>query len=116
MWAVGDISFDLAADLTDDPVVTVFVTTPAGLVTLIGEVFDRGAVLVLRGVHIQDATPNRIGAANLMVMAQALMERLEYDGLEIEGAARTTGANPGHRPGRLRFRRRAGSSPARPPP
>lgn len=112
VWKVVDISFDVIADLTDDPVMTVVVRTPAGAVTITAEPVERGTTLVLRGAHVQDAKPNALGPANLMVMAQALMERMEYDGLEIEGAIRTTGANPGHRPGVFRFARRIRSPPS----
>ena len=41
---------------------------------------------------MQDPEPNRIGTANLMVIAQPVMERMDGDGLVIEGGLRTTGA------------------------
>jgi hypothetical protein len=115
MWEVDEIAFDLVADLTDDPVMTVFITTPDGVLTVTGEPVERGATLVVRGIHMQGAGSNAIGNGNLMVMAQALLERMDYDGLEVEGAVRTTGANPGRRPGPFRFRRRVGPAPLAPP-
>ena len=33
MWAVADIRFKMVDDMTDDPVVTVSVTTPTGWLT-----------------------------------------------------------------------------------
>ena len=111
MWLVGDLSFELIDDMTDDPVVTIVVTTPAGRLTFIAEPVSRGATLVLQGTHVQGAHPNAVGMANLMVVAQAVMEGMGFDGLEVEGALRTTGANPGHRPRPIRFTRRV-----RPPP
>lgn len=111
MWAVGDISFELVDDMTDDPVVTLLVATPVGRLMFVAEPVERGGTLVLRGTHVQDARPNAVGTANLMVIAQALMERMGFDGLEVEGAIRTTGANPGRRPRVFRFARRV-----RPPP
>jgi hypothetical protein len=106
IWAVPGISFEIVNDMTDDPVVTLLITTPAGLLTVTAEPVTQGTILVLRGTHMQDATPNAVGAGNLMVIARALMERMGFDGLVVEGALRTTGANPGRRPRVLRFSRR----------
>lgn len=111
MWAVSDILFEMVDDMTDDPVVTLLVSTPAGRLTFVAEPEERGSTLVLKGTHVQDARPNAIGTANLMVVAQALMEGMDFDGLEVEGAIRTTGANPGHRPRLFRFARRVRPSP-----
>jgi NADH dehydrogenase FAD-containing subunit len=105
MWDVADISFEIVSDMTDDPVVTLLVQTPAGQLTFTAEPVENGDTLVARGTHVQDASTNAIGTANLMVIAQALMERMGYDGLVVEGALRTTGANPGRRPRPIRFTR-----------
>ena len=106
MWAVADISFEIVDDMTYDPVVTLSVETPAGVLKFMAEPIQQGNTLILQGTHVQGLSPNAIGAGNLMVMAQAVMERMELDGLVVEGALRTTGANPGHRPRVLRFARR----------
>jgi hypothetical protein len=76
-----------------------------------------GRVLLLRGLHMhaESAGANVVGAANLRVLADMIMERMDYDELIVEGAIRTSGANPGHRPRQLRFTRRSVSaSVARP--
>jgi hypothetical protein len=106
MWAVGDIAFAIVDDMTDDPVVTISVATPAGLLQFAAEPVVVEGVLVLQRTHGQGLTANSVGAGNLMVIAQALMGGMEFDGLVVEGALRTTGANPGHRPRVLRFTRR----------
>ena len=111
MWATQDISFDLDDEMTDRPVVTVLVTTPAGSMTVLAEIDRRGQTWLLKGTHVQGRGSNSIGAANLMVMAHALMEGLGLHGLDIEGALRTTGANPDHRPRLFRFSRRVRSPP-----
>jgi hypothetical protein len=54
-------------------------------------------MLRLLGVHIQGATANAIGTSNLRVLADAVMEKMDYDAIEVEGAIRTTGAGPGRR-------------------
>ena len=105
MWSAEDISFEIVSDMSDDPVVTLLVHTPAGRLRFIGEPVERDGILIARSTHVQDATANAIGSANLMVIAQALMEGMDYDGLIVEGALRTTGANPGRRPRPLRFTR-----------
>ena len=112
MWSTADVSFEIVDNMTDDPVATLVVNTPAGRLTFMAELVQRGATLVVRGTHVQDVHPNAVGAANLMVIAHALMERMGFDGPEIEGAVRTTGANPGHRPRAFRFTRRVRPAPA----
>jgi hypothetical protein len=74
------------------------------------ELEEHGRTLRLIGLHIQGAAANAIGVANLRVLADAVMEKMDYDAIEIEGAIRTTGAGPGRRPGCLRFTRRSGSA------
>jgi hypothetical protein len=105
-WAASDIRFEILDDLSDDPVVAVTVVTPEGELRMMAEVEQDGTTLKLLGLHVQGLKPNTVGPGNLRVIAEAVMERMGYDGLEIEGAVRTTGINPGHRPARLRFKRR----------
>jgi hypothetical protein len=106
MWRTGDISFEFVDELTLDPVVTVLVSTPGGTLRFMAEPAMRdGTTLVLRAMHAQDSYPNAVGPANLRVVARALMERLDIDGLIIEGAIRTSGASPGRRPRPIRFTR-----------
>ena len=50
-----------------------------------------------------DASPNTFGRNGLKQIAKVAMERMGYDEIIIEGATRTTGANPGHRPRPIRF-------------
>lgn len=112
MWPAEDLSFEIINDMTSDPVVTVLVSTPDGTLKFMTEPETRGSTLVLHGTHAQGAGANAAGAANLLVLAQALMERMGFDGLLVEGAIRTTGANPGRRPRVLRFARHVRPAPA----
>jgi hypothetical protein len=107
MWRIEDISFELVDDMTSDPVVTAVVVTPAGRLIFMAEPRIAGLILELRGTHVHGAQRNAVGAGNLLMLAQAVMERMGYDGIVVKGALRTTGANPGHRPRDLRFTRRA---------
>jgi hypothetical protein len=110
LWSGADISFEIVDDMTDDPVVTVRVTTPVGVLMFAAEPVVMGRTLLLRGTHVQDGRPNLVGASNLGVIAQALMEGMGFDELVVEGAVRTTGANPGRRPRLMRFARRSHGS------
>ena len=112
MWAVTDVAFEIVDDMTDDPVVTVLVRTPIGQLAFAAEPFVEGDTLVARRTHVQGAQANAIGAANLIVIARAVMEGMGYNGLIIEGALRTTRANPGHRPRKIRFTRDVRATPA----
>jgi hypothetical protein len=116
MWDPAQIAFDLVEDMTADPVVTVNVSTPAGVLKVMAEPERVGRTLVLHGLHMQDLVPNVVGAANLIVLADVVMQRMDVDELVVEGGLRTTGANPGRRPRVLRFTRRVRSAPGREPP
>ncbi len=110
-WGVDDIAFEFVDDLTDDPVVTIRVLTPVGTLMFMAVPVISGTTMILRGLHVQDSVPNAVGPRNLMMVARAVMEGMELDGLVIEGALRSTGANPGHRPRDIRFARRVRVAP-----
>src|SRR3984885_4365666 len=97
--------------MTSDPVVTVLVLTPDGKLKFMADPEQQGTTLILHGTHVQDGHANAIGAGKLMALAQALMERMDYDAPVVEGAVRTTGANPGRRQAPMRFTRRVRAPP-----
>jgi hypothetical protein len=95
-------------------VVTVAFATPVGLSWMMAEPAVDGTILVLKGLHMHgdgEVGPNAVGPGSLRVLADAVMERMGFDGIVVEGAVRTTGANPDHRPGRVRFARRVRADP-----
>ena len=106
LWTTQDISFDFVDDMTDDPIVTLRIFTPVGPLTFMAQPVMVGTTMLLKGLHAQDSAANTVGPGNLMVIAHAVMEGMDLDGLVIEGAIRSTGANPGHRPRDVRFARR----------
>ena len=110
-WRADDIDFHLVADLTAKPLVTIEISTPDGSVVVMAEPEERGRTLILWRLHMEGAVANAFGPANLRVLADVVMERMNYDDIIIEGAARTSGANPGRRPGPLRFTRRPVPAP-----
>ena len=91
------------SDDSEGDVIAIRVGTPAGVVALMGEVAIEGRTLIVRGVHIEGSGPNSVGATNLRAIAELVLERIDCDEARVEGAIRTTGANPGHRPRVLRF-------------
>lgn len=104
-WTPDQIAFDFVIDLVEGPVLTASVFTPAGLLLVMAEPEEEesGKRLILRRFHVQGATANQVGQTNLRAIAKAAMKGLGYDELVVEGAVRTTGARPGHRPRRIRF-------------
>lgn len=116
LWRSEDIEFHLLDDLTSDPVVTVEIGTPGGVLLAMAEPEQNGRTLVLHRFHLQaTAGANSIGPSNLRLIAEVVMERMDHDELVIEGAVRTSGANPGHRPRPHRFTRRPVVAPVRQP-
>jgi hypothetical protein len=110
-----DIEFHLLDDLTSGPVVTVEIVTPAGVLLAMAEPEEEGHALLLRRFHMHAAAgANAIGPGNLRRIAEVVMERMDYHELIVEGAVRTSGANPGHRP-RQRFTRRLVVAPVSQP-
>src|ERR1700722_11859581 len=111
-WKREQVSFEFVHDGTADQVVTVRIATPMGGNFAMAEVEISGRNLVLNGFHIHsDAGVRQIGVSNLRMLAEHVLEELDYDELIIQGASRTTGAGPGRAPGRLRFTRRCVPSP-----
>jgi hypothetical protein len=105
-WTTEEISFDIVYDLTGHPVVTTLVLTPVGPPRFMAEPVMQGATTLLKGLHVQALSRNAVGMANLTLIARVVMERMDLDGLVVDGAVRSTGANPGHRPRGIRFTRR----------
>jgi hypothetical protein len=106
-WRTAEIGFRLFDDLTSESVVTVEIATPAGVLLAMAEPEERGKALILHGFHMQATRgANSVGPGNLRLLADIVMERMGYDEIVIEGAVRTSGANPGHRPRPRRFTRR----------
>jgi hypothetical protein len=106
-WRGSDITIVVEDYGTDDPVVTVTIKTPAGVVLAMAEVNRTGRTLELDGFHMHGETvgPNTLGVGNLGRLAQAVMETIDVDEIVIRGAIRTTGANPGRRPRERRYKR-----------
>jgi hypothetical protein len=108
MRALADLAFEIRAEWTDHPVVTIEIATPVGLVMVMDEVTEVDRTLRLQGTHVQSGVaPNEIGPHNFRLIVDVAMERMDYDEIIVEGAVRTTGAHPGRRPRPIWFTRRS---------
>jgi hypothetical protein len=79
VWRREDVSFDLEDDATFYPAVTVVFVTPVGRLSGMAEPLVDGTTLVLKGLHIHGdhgVLPNTVGAPNLRVIADVVMERM----------------------------------------
>ena len=112
MWQREAISFQLDDEMTSDPVFTVVVITPVGRLKFMAEPEFIGSVWWLRRAHVQGASANSLGVANLICLAQALLEKFDYDEIVVEGSVRTTGAHPGRQSRAHRFSRHFRPVPA----
>jgi hypothetical protein len=70
VWRIDELSFEIDDAMTAAPVVTLVVTTPDAILRFLGEPEPQGTTLLVRGVHVQGGSANRIGARNLGVIAQ----------------------------------------------
>jgi hypothetical protein len=102
------ITFEIIDDLSDDGLVTLRIGTSTGVLIIMGEPSTQGRVMIARGVHMhgEGVGPNGLGFGTLRTIADAFLRELDLDEIVVEGAVRTTGANPGTRPRPVRFARR----------
>jgi hypothetical protein len=112
-WKVEDISVVLVDEVPEGDVVTMEVSVGDVSMQIMAEVTENGRRLIATDVHVTSASvnPNEVGIANLRQVAQAIMEIGDYDEIIAEGAIRTTGAHPGHRPRQIRIARNRGLAP-----
>jgi hypothetical protein len=110
VWSSTQIHFEMLDDLSQDPVATLRIETPAGVLPVMADRIETGNGLIARGLHINgegtDFGPGALGVANLRIIVRAFMERFDYDELVIEGAVRSSGRRAGNRPRSIRFARR----------
>ncbi|QCO07482.1 hypothetical protein [Azospirillum argentinense] len=112
-WTAADIEVKIHRGLTGDSVVTAEIVTPDGTIWVMAEVIidengALGVVMTLKELHIhgEDVGSGEFGTHRLIRLAKAVMEVLDVDETVIDGAVRTTGARPGHRPRTIRIPRK----------
>ena len=79
------MSFDILAEDTEHPVVTIKVSVPGGVMLIMGEPEEWGRTLIVNAAHIssQGLKPNDVGISNLRVVATVVMEAIDYDEIEV---------------------------------
>lgn len=104
------VEYRLLDDGSEDSVVTIEIDLPHAKITLMGEVEDIAGGLFVDRVHILIEPPGaQLLTRRIMhTIATRIIEDTGYDEIILRGAARTTGARPGHSPREFRFRRRGG--------
>lgn len=90
---------------SEDPIFLVEVITPNGSLELLGEFEIGERNLVIRRAHLGGDPSKKWGWTLLRQLGRAIAEKLDVDEIEIHGAVRSTGANPGRKPRVLRFPR-----------
>jgi hypothetical protein len=101
----AEVTFEIVYDASEGAVVTARIAVPGGSIDLMGEIAESGRSLLVTGVHVGVQGPAGLLTRAMMdAIARRVMQEMGYDEIIVEGAARTTGARPGHRPRQFRFR------------
>jgi hypothetical protein len=100
-----EFSYDLLYDGSGDGVVTIAVEVPGAVIMVMGEPANVGGGVVVERCHIEIEPPDSgvLTRKTMRLITNRLMEDFGYEYIVIRGAARTTGARPGHTPRDLRF-------------
>jgi hypothetical protein len=100
MWTEADI---LAKYEIDGPVVSITLSTPVGIVSILGEVTTvRDELHVIRA-HIGGLSPGALGRSGLNAIGRKLLELANVEKIVIQGSARTTGRRKGTVPSKIFF-------------
>ena len=100
-----EVSYHLLDDGSAGEVVTVVIDVPGATIMVMGELQDLGNGLVVERAHLSISPPHAgvLTRRTMGVIADRLLEDTGYAFLVVRGAARTTGARPGHIPREFRF-------------
>ena len=100
MWTETDI---LAEYEIDGPVVAIALTTPVGVVSILGEMTVVGEDLHIIRAHIGGLYPGALGRNGLNAIGRKLLEMADVEKIIIQGSARTTGRRKGTVPSKIFF-------------
>jgi hypothetical protein len=100
-----DIDYRLLDDGSEGEVATIVIEVPGATIMVMGELEDVDGGLVVDRTHISISPPDaRVLTRKTMgVIAERVLEDTGYGYIIVRGAARTTGARPGHTPRDFRF-------------
>jgi hypothetical protein len=100
MWTEADI---VAEYEIDGPVVLVTMTTPVGLVTILGEMTVVDEVLHIVRAHVGGLQRGALGRSGLNAIGRKLLEMANVEKIVIQGSARATGRGKGTVPSKISF-------------
>lgn len=100
-----DLELILDAETSEDPCLLLAVVTPDGVLHLLCDVEIAEDYVVVNNLHIGGDAQVRWGWSKLRKLGRLIAEKLDVDYIEVHGAIRTTGANPGRRPSVVRLAR-----------
>jgi len=103
MWSSTQIS--IVIDEIDLPTILASITTPIGVIELIGDIRFVGRALYIERAHIDGLSANAIGIPGLNAIGRKLMEEAGVTEIVVEGSPRTTGRGKGRTPHPIRFPR-----------
>jgi hypothetical protein len=87
----------------DGPVVAISLTTPLGVVNILGEMTIVADELHIIRAHIGGLYPGALGRAGLNAIGRKLLEMSDVEKIVIQGSARTTGRRKGKVPWKICF-------------
>ena len=96
MWRTAEITIEI--EESDPPDVLAIITTPVGVVQLLGSVSVVERVLHIDRAHVGGLNPGALGRAGLNAIGRKLLEEADVDKIVIQGSTRTTGRNEGKVP------------------
>ncbi|BDA83842.1 hypothetical protein Sa4125_13840 [Aureimonas sp. SA4125] len=108
---VDEIEISIDDHLSEDPIFLIQVITPLGTLDLMAEVRVLPRSIEVHGLHVGGNAETRWGWSTLRRIGRLIAERLDVDEINLHGAIRTTGANPGRRPRSWRIARASEPSP-----
>jgi hypothetical protein len=100
MWTAAHI---VAEYEIDGPAVAITLTTPAGVVTILGEMTIVDDELHIIRAHIGGLSPGALGRRGLNAIGRKLLEMANVKKIVIQGSARTTGKRNGRIPWKICF-------------
>jgi hypothetical protein len=100
MWTEADIFVEYEVD---GSVVSITLSTPAGVVSILGEMTTVGDELHIIRAHMGGLSPGALGRSGLNAIGRKLLELANVEKIVIQGSARTTGRRKGTVPGKICF-------------
>jgi hypothetical protein len=100
MWTEAHI---VAEYEVDGPVVSITLSTPVGVVSILGEMTIVDDELHIVRAHIGGLSPGALGRSGLNAIGRKLLEMANVEKIVIQGSARTTGRGKGTVPGKISF-------------